>query len=239
MSEQTTPKRITTKGKCVFCGKSYAKAGMTRHLQACKARQEQYAEQAKNAKAKVGKLYHIQVADPFSALYWLHIEIPASSALNVLDSYLRAIWLECCGHLSHFIVNGQHYSVSPMAEYGDKSMKFSLEKVLKPGMSFQHEYDFGTTTELMLKVIDEREGVIPPKTNIIVMSRNDSPEIMCEGCHKKPATLVCGQCIYYEEAWYCDDCAPNHACGEEMMLPVVNSPRVGMCGYTGNAEGWG
>jgi hypothetical protein len=28
---------------------------------------------------------------------------------------------------------------------------------------------------------------------------------------------------------------PTHKCGEDMMLPVVNSPRVGMCGYTGES----
>ena len=25
----------------------------------------------------------------------------------------------------------------------------------------------------------------------------------------------------------------NHDCGEEAILPVVNSPRMGVCGYTG------
>ena len=35
------------------------------------------------------------------------------------------------------------------------------------------------------------------------------------------------------EGWVCDECAPKHKCGEDMLLPVVNSPRVGMCGYTG------
>jgi len=31
----------------------------------------------------------------------------------------------------------------------------------------------------------------------------------------------------------CEGCAGEHECGEEMLLPVVNSPRVGMCGYEG------
>jgi len=34
--------------------------------------------------------------------------------------------------------------------------------------------------------------------------------------------------------WLCDECAPKHKCGEDMLLPVVNSPRVGKCGYTGD-----
>jgi hypothetical protein len=32
---------------------------------------------------------------------------------------------------------------------------------------------------------------------------------------------------------YHGTCAGGHECGEEMLLPVVNSPRVAMCGYTG------
>lgn len=31
----------------------------------------------------------------------------------------------------------------------------------------------------------------------------------------------------------CDTCAESYECGEEMLLPVVNSPRVGMCAYDG------
>ena len=26
---------------------------------------------------------------------------------------------------------------------------------------------------------------------------------------------------------------PEHECGAEVLLPVVNSPRVGVCGYSG------
>ena len=46
-------------------------------------------------------------------------------------------------------------------------------------------------------------------------------------------TLVCARCIWNDQGWLCDRHAPQHKCGEEMLLPVVNSPHVGMCGYTG------
>jgi len=32
----------------------------------------------------------------------------------------------------------------------------------------------------------------------------------------------------------CDECAKQHACGMDMLLDVVDSPRVGECGYTGS-----
>jgi hypothetical protein len=47
------------------------------------------------------------------------------------------------------------------------------------------------------------------------------------------ATQVCTQCIYEDEGWLCDACVSEHKCGDEMCLPVVNTPRVGMGGYTG------
>ncbi len=229
-------KKFVSKGTCNFCKKPYSKAGMSRHLAACKARQAAYkkeSESEKAKKAKKGKLFHIQVTGFYIPIYWMHIEIPAGATLRRLDGFLRDIWLECCGHLSMFRVGQQVYSVSPMSDFGDRSMGVALDKVFKLGMEFTHEYDFGTTTHLTLKVVAEREGVVGKKSDVQIMVRNHPPEILCESCGKKPATLVCGACIYYDEAWYCDDCAPKHECGEEMMLPVVNSPRVGMCGYTG------
>ena len=53
-----------------------------------------------------------------------------------------------------------------------------------------------------------------------------------------PATRVCGLCYQEMErdCWYCEGCASKHQCsdpGTDYFLPVVNSPRVGLCAYTG------
>lgn len=53
------------------------------------------------------------------------------------------------------------------------------------------------------------------------------------GGEKDMNTQVYAQCIYEGKGWLCDKCGRIHECGEDMLLPVVNSPRVGMCGYTG------
>ncbi len=82
-----------------------------------------------------------------------------------------------------------------------------------------------------IKVISDREVEAKGKA-IQVLARNTPPVILCEECGK-PATNVCSQCIFDGKGWLCDDCAEEHECGEEMLLPVVNSPRVGMCAYTG------
>ena len=118
-----------------------------------------------------------------------------------------------------------------MEDFDDEDMNIALEKVLRPKMKFRHEYDFGTTTELELKVLAEREGLMK-RGGLSVVARNEAPVYQCSAC-KEIATQICSQCVYEGNAFVCDDCAEEHECGEDMLLPVVNSPRMGMCGYTG------
>lgn len=110
-------------------------------------------------------------------------------------------------------------------------MNVKMYSVLKPNMKFQHEYDFGSTTELNLRVVMERVGEITGKP-IHVLARNEPPSISCDGCGKA-ATKICTDCSWQDEGWLCNDCARLHGCGRDMLLPVVNSPRVGICGYKG------
>jgi hypothetical protein len=110
-------------------------------------------------------------------------------------------------------------------------MDVTLEDVCAPGMTCTYAYDFGTTTELTLRVVGERLG--PRQRQAVqVLARNTPPVVTCVACGTA-ATQVCTQCIYNDEGWLCDACAPAHACGAGLCLPVVNSPRVGRCGYTG------
>jgi hypothetical protein len=82
-----------------------------------------------------------------------------------------------------------------------------------------------------LKVISEGASALK-KNEIRVLARNEPPVIPCDKCGK-PATQVCTQCMHAGEGWLCDACAAQHDCEDPMFLPVVNSPRVGVCGYTG------
>ena len=54
----------------------------------------------------------------------------------------------------------------------------------------------------------------------------------CGGCGKL-ATKVCTQCGADESGWLCDRRMHKHERGEDDVLPVVNSPRVGVCGDEG------
>jgi hypothetical protein len=225
--------RQSSIGKCSFCGGSFAKAAMARHLEACKIRAEENDSTAARSSTKGSALrtiYHLQVEGLHLPMYWMHIEIPENATLQDLDLFLRETWLECCGHLSSFEIDGSTF-ISEKMEPGERSMKVALGKVIAPGMKFEHIYDFGTSTELSLKVKSARSGLAKGKV-VRVLARNDPPDIRCQSCGK-PATAVCCQCSYEGTGWVCEECAGKHECGEDMFLPVVNSPRVGMCGYTG------
>src|SRR6266566_1873448 len=116
----------------------------------------------------------------------------------------------------------------------DRSLDVPLEKALKVGQKFTYEYDFGSTTELNLRVISERDGVVQEgqeDDSVTILARNVPPVILCKVCGK-PATKVVGGYFNVEENAYCNKCARRSE-ESDMMLPVVNSPRVGVCGYTG------
>jgi len=54
--------------------------------------------------------------------YWIHLEVSALATLADLDSFLRDIWLECCGHPSVFRIGTTDYSSEPedFSFFGDE-----------------------------------------------------------------------------------------------------------------------
>jgi hypothetical protein len=167
-------------------------------------------------------------------LHWLHLEIDRNARLADLDDFLRRTWLECCGHLSEFEVDGVRYGGGDddWMDYGEsRTMEVSLGSVLRKGTTFRHTYDFGSTTQCALRVVALDDAPIG-KNAILVLARNDPPVFPCSKCDQ-PAVSICTECMWSEDAWLCAPCAKAHECGEEMLLPVVDSPRVGVCGYSG------
>jgi hypothetical protein len=213
-------------GKCVFCGSEGARSGMTRHLGACKAWQAAIA----NADAAPGEpmqLYHLRAQTAWSGPYFLDLEVRGSSRLEALDRYLRAIWLECCGHLSDFCSADWRVKVPKSRNISD---------VFAPDVELTHHYDFGTTSVTVVKCVGARRGQPLSPHPIFLMARNMPPEIDCDEC-AKPATHLCQECEgeYGNPGWLCEKHARKHSHGFDEMLPIVNSPRMGMCGYDGPA----
>lgn len=367
MAKQTEQKPIS-RGICRFCQGEFAKNKMTQHLKSCKARFARAAEQEGHSQ----RLFHLQVEGKYRPDYWMHLELPAAVTLGELDDFLRAVWLECCGHLSEFEIGGASYSSMPEDEWGmgmsfggltlvgnnaeedeeeeeddedlpdmeeiaaemskqlsaefqadlkdvpveqieeklaqlfaenmppgmsaaampalrpllgymalslqqgtlaqdleaaeeeeegEGGMDSELGEVLNVGEKFSYVYDFGSSSTLSLRVLAEREGVLPldedeeeedeeleeeeedeepeeeDEIGIVVMARNEPPELVCHICGER-ATHVPSSSEY-------DSLAENAVCEKhaqeseypDELLPIVNSPRTGICGYTGDAEG--
>lgn len=209
-------------GQCVFCKTALDKQSVIKHLQSCDKML------TKNFNMKIYSL--LLVEGGYDPMYWLYVAVDPKAMLKQLDHFLRKIWLECCGHMSAFEIEGKKYSFPSMPELEAKGMTKSIGSLLTPGMKFHYEYDFGSTTELELKIIEGQE--LPFKKQIQLLARNEAPAIKCDHC-EKPAAQICSECVYEEEGFLCKECAADHKCGKEMLLPVVNSPRVGVCAYEG------
>ncbi len=224
------PKVQKTNGTCALCKGIFSKAAMKKHLESCI---QNHPAKKRSGYPVPTKMFTILVEGSFMHEYWMYLEVPTNSMLKKLDNFLRDTWVECCGHLSQFTIDDKRYisETEYFIDFKDKSMNYVMEMVLSLNEKFGYEYDFGSTTSLNLKVLSERE-VEDADSSISLLARNELPLVTCTSCGKI-ATYICGQCGCTGVGWVCDDCALMHECGEEMLLPVVNSPRVGVCGYTG------
>lgn len=223
------PRRKQSKGTCAYCGQEITKNGAAKHLSSCPIRQT-IIEKAERREAKSETLYHLRVQDAWRSEFWLDLEIRGSSTLKDVDFYLRGIWLECCGHMSQFSVGGWRGDEMP------KSRK--VEEVFKRGVELTHIYDFGTSSETLIKAVGTREGNPTTSRPVALLARNLMPEAKCIACGQ-PANWLCMECLIEEErrGTLCDEHAhthPHNNYGEPIRL--VNSPRLGMCGYEGPAE---
>lgn len=216
-------------GMCSLCEDRYTKRGMSNHLRACRGDHVEGEEET----------VHLQAEGARRPDFWVHFEVAADATLQSLDQFLRNLWLECCGHLSAFTIEDVRYAAQPTSGLDERDMESEVGAVLEEGMEFSHEYDFGSTTQLALRVVERDDhhsgfGVTADYGNMPVrlLARNDMPSIPCGACGDE-ATGICSAHTYEEDGWLCDDCQADHECGQELFVPVVNSPRVGVCAYTG------
>jgi len=223
----TTQRQRGTTGKCGRCGTTVGRIAMRRHVASCPVSVEAHSDSKTHRQAGApAEALLVEACAPRSP-YWLLAAVAVNAPLHALDGLLRSVWLECCGHLSEFDIDGVRYlsPVSGPPEAGARSMRAKVGAVLRPERKFSHLYDFGTSTYLALQVID----VLPwraPAGSAILLANNRGPQWSCSSCGK-PAVSIALDCD--EDIFYCAECEP----GEDAVLPVVNSPRIGQCGYTG------
>lgn len=161
----------------------------------------------------------LKVESRYDKDYWLFVDVAETATLTHLDKFLRDIWLECCGHMSAFM-DGR-----------DEIPKNTRIKSLLPGGIFLYDYDFGSTTSLVITVLDKLSRP-KQKKPVRLIARNEAPELFCS-CGK-PADVICQECLFEgdeDHLFYCEACMEKH--DHEMYLSVTNSPRMGQCGYDG------
>ncbi len=211
---------LVSEGKCFFCKQTFSQKGMSRHLAKHLSDKEEYDG---TTEFEILPYCHLQVD---CGPYFLHLLIKESLSLKKLDDFLRHIWLECCGHLSAFTIKREEIN-----------QKLKIGNVFHPKLEVNYEYDFGDTTQLRIKALNSYQ-LNMDNQNIVLLSRNEPLKIMCDKCGKYPAVSICTICNWDEPSFFCEKCSKKHekecddfADGAE--LPVVNSPRVGVCGYVG------
>jgi len=192
-----------------------SKGGMSTHLASCRG---------------PGKHLLLSVSSPRGP-WWMYVAVSPAAKLADLDRVLRDAWLECCGHLSAFEIGGTTYQSQvfdddrgPQA----RSMATAVSKVLAPGSKFAYEYDFGSTTRLTGRVARTIDG---GTAWVSIVVRNEPIPWPCDACGDE-ADTICSLCGTLS-CGCTDSCPECHEDLEDMGLPVVNSPRMGVCGYCG------
>ena len=77
-----------TNGDCYLCGVNLSKTAMKNHLL-----------NNHNSEKDGQECCLLKIESCFDKNYWLYIDVPLEKTLSPIDSFLRKIWLECCGHL--------------------------------------------------------------------------------------------------------------------------------------------
>jgi hypothetical protein len=216
-------KRSEVKGICAYCKSEIpkSKSSIIKHLGQCTVRNSRKI-------IRGGPNLLLLLEGAYAPDYWLVVKVKPDATMQKIDEFIKAIWVECCGHLSRFSYGKNLYGDDEIA------MSRKANAVFKDGVNIIYEYDFGTPTVISLSSfgeIDDADG-----KDILVLFRNKEIEAKCSYCGKK-AVEICPYCIYDDKGLLCKSCLKTHPCvkkeGEEAMLPLVNSPRAGECGYTG------
>ncbi|MBO6185046.1 MAG: hypothetical protein J6O88_10240 [Chryseobacterium sp.] len=209
---------LISEGKCVFCEELLEKSKINTHL---KKHLKDFLKQE-----PLGTSFLLQIftyPNYKKSPYFIYLLVDGEAKMKDIDGFLKDIWLDCCGHMSEF--------------EGRIAKSRKLVDILEKGMDVGYEYDFGSTTYLQIKVVEEFSYKSPKK--IYLLSRNEPLKLMCHTCKEQPASVMCSVEQWEDqEHMFCDECATKHeeVCedfADYAALPIVNSPRMGECGYEG------
>ena len=261
-------------GICSICGKTLSGNRIRRHLLQCIRATygltvvERTRGRGRNSSPDT---LHISVRAQESP-HWIELGVRSDATLHELDRFLKSVWLECCGHLSHFEIGGVAHSTmvpmpgesfpfEPMDEYEAqwRHMAITVREAILPYTGFEHQFDYGHPTDLVLEHVAVYEGLaqtLSPSQpwngqKTVVLARNH-PLHSCLHCGR-PAEWSIPQDPDDDEDpddelsdWYgepddidrgtvhfCGECAPD----DDALVVLPNSPRQGVDCYD-NVHSW-
>lgn len=217
------------KGKCYYCNRELTERTIKRHIKTCSKIKEVISDEIKDNK-KTRNQFILSMKDKYDKnTYCIYLSMDENLQLQHLNKFIRDVWVECCDHLSSFYIDGMIYDDNRNQLY---QMNAKLKEVLSIGQKFEYQYDFGSTTHIILEVIDKIQ-VSKSHSQIEILARNNENECTCNQCGK--------QAEYYQyetESFFCEECAEklDEDEFEELYRGYFNSPRDGVCGYVGDKD---
>ena len=188
------------KAQCNLCGEGKSATQMGNHI-AQEMESVQRTQRWNEAVADLKSFLHLEIQHQHAKHFWMHLLVQHQTTLGQLDAFLRAAWLECCGHLSRFDFHGLTAS-SPgtkktsLLEFDDDDDDYDDDdgeplidwdthaiRAMPPGMTGTHEYDFGSTTTL--DITSHRSVRLAMEGNILLIARN--APVACDVCEKERA----------------------------------------------------
>ena len=192
-------------GTCYICRQTLPGDRIRRHLLDCidsrtglKPSQNPHRRDRRRTSQKTALLSVRGKEQP----HWMELGVRCDATLYELDRFLRGVWLECCGHLSHFEIGDDIYSVAvpmpgdrwrfePMDEREARwrNMGKTINAAIPQLARFGYEHDYGSPTELTLEysaIFGELVQAVSPSQpwhggKIVILARNN-PLQACLRC---------------------------------------------------------
>jgi hypothetical protein len=224
---------------CELCHEAVPQDASADHVDACLDRTLDEGDTFPVSGRGGGEAYHVRfVGYGAAGRHALHLEVRGGAEFHDLDEVLRRLWMECCGHLSLFEVGDTriYRSEQSASQLGGRTMTTRFGKLVDDATELAYEYDFGSTTRVEADVVSARTRAGTRET-VRVLATNEAPEPACGACGETAAQTVCSYCLYGSNPLLCEACASEHDCEDHALSPLANSPRAGVCGYTGPREG--
>ncbi|PWR72615.1 DUF6398 domain-containing protein [Methanospirillum lacunae] len=212
----------TSPGSCFICKKKVSGDTIEEHLLSCLP----LLHWLKGDEPS----FLIQIVCKYNKKFWLTVLTSPTATLKDLDSFIRDVWVECCGHLSDFEIGRVFFS----GDGNDEDMHVYIKDVLQPGDECLYRYDFGSTTILRVTVL-RIVPVIPPDRHIVLLGQNSRAHHVCMDC-KGEADYAYKKDRAAKTQYFCSSCLERNDIDDEYCSYLTNSPRAGVCGCTKGDE---